>query len=57
MIGPIAGCHFRDRCPHAWADCAKGPVALRAIERQRAYRCLMSPAESLSRAREMEMAE
>ena len=57
MIGPITGCHFRDRCPHAWADCANGPVALRAIERQRAYRCLMSPAESLSRARETEMAE
>jgi peptide/nickel transport system ATP-binding protein len=56
MIGDIQGCHFRDRCPHAWADCAKADVDLRVIDPLRAYRCLMSPADSLARASEMEMA-
>ncbi|MPY75104.1 MAG: ATP-binding cassette domain-containing protein [Alphaproteobacteria bacterium] len=57
MIGDIEGCHFRDRCPHAWMDCAKGGVDLRALDQLRAYRCLMSPSDSVARATELEMAE
>ncbi|MGH6619956.1 MAG: ABC transporter ATP-binding protein [Alphaproteobacteria bacterium] len=57
MIGDIEGCHFRDRCPHAWMDCAKNDVDLRALDQLRAYRCLMSPSDSLARATELEMAE
>lgn len=57
MIGDIEGCHFRDRCPHAWMDCAKSDVDLRALDQLRAYRCLMSPSDSLARATELEMAE
>jgi peptide/nickel transport system ATP-binding protein len=57
MIGDIVGCHFRDRCPHAWQDCAAGNVDLRMLDQRRAYRCLMSPADSLARATELEMAQ
>jgi peptide/nickel transport system ATP-binding protein len=43
MIGKIQGCHFRDRCPHAMADCATGPIKLRFLDDDRAYRCLLEP--------------
>ena len=57
MIGDIQGCHFRDRCPHAFSDCMAGPVDLRSIDDQRAYRCLMSPEESSRQAAAMEAAQ
>jgi peptide/nickel transport system ATP-binding protein len=57
MIGDIEGCHFRDRCPHAWMDCAAGPVELRSLDELRAYRCLMSPKDSLARADALELAQ
>ena len=57
MIGAIQGCHFRDRCPHAWMDCAAGPIDLRDIGEHRAYRCLLSPEESVQQGRDMEAAQ
>ena len=57
MIGDIQGCHFRDRCPFAWADCAAGPVQLSPIGEGRAYRCLLSPEEAASKAVAAEVAE
>ena len=57
MIGEIQGCHFRDRCPFAWADCAAGPVALRDIGGDRAYRCLLSPEEAATKIATAEVAE
>lgn len=57
MIGDIQGCHFRDRCPFAWADCAAGPVQLRENGGDRAYRCLLSPEEAASKSVAAEVAE
>ena len=40
-IGPIDGCQFRNRCPHAFAACAAAPVPLRETAPGRAGRCLL----------------
>jgi peptide/nickel transport system ATP-binding protein len=57
MIGTIQGCHFRDRCPHAWDECAAGPVDLRFLDETRAYRCLMTPDQSAQKIDTFEAAE
>jgi len=59
MIGDIQGCHFRDRCPYAWADCAAAPVPLplRPAGEERAYRCLLSPEQSAANVAALEVAE
>jgi len=41
LIGAIAGCAFRNRCPHAFADCARASVALAELAPGRRYRCLL----------------
>ena len=41
LLGTIHGCAFRNRCPHAFEDCAKARVALTEISTGRAYRCLL----------------
>jgi peptide/nickel transport system ATP-binding protein len=57
MIGDIQGCHFRDRCPFAWSDCAAAPVPLNDLGGDRAYRCLLSPEESKRKENVWEVAE
>jgi peptide/nickel transport system ATP-binding protein len=42
LIGEIAGCSFRDRCPHARPACA-GFDELRRLGEERAYRCILTP--------------
>ena len=42
-IGAIEGCIYRNRCPHAFADCAALDVPLKRISAGRGYRCLLSP--------------
>ncbi len=41
LLGPIESCQFRNRCPQAFADCAKAPVPLRETTPGRADRCLL----------------
>ena len=41
LLGPIESCQFRNRCPQAFADCAKAPVPLRETAPGRADRCLL----------------
>jgi peptide/nickel transport system ATP-binding protein len=41
LVGTIHGCAFRNRCPHAFEDCAEARVALTEISSGRAYRCLL----------------
>jgi peptide/nickel transport system ATP-binding protein len=41
LLGPITSCQFRNRCPQAFADCAKAPVPLRETTSGRADRCLL----------------
>jgi len=43
LVGEIAGCAFRNRCPHAFDACATTAVALAALGPERAYRCLLAP--------------
>ena len=57
MIGEIHGCHFRDRCPFAWDDCAAAPIALNEIGAGRAFRCLLSPEEAARKTLAAEVAE
>ena len=57
MIGEIRGCHFRDRCPFAFDDCAAAPIALNEIGTDRAYRCLLSPEDAASKTLTAEVAE
>jgi peptide/nickel transport system ATP-binding protein len=45
LVGEIAGCAFRDRCPHARPACA-GFDELRRLGAERAYRCIMTPGTS-----------
>jgi peptide/nickel transport system ATP-binding protein len=50
LLGPITSCQFRNRCPHAFADCAAAPVALRTTAPGRATRCLLTaPAQAQPR--------
>src|SRR3546814_199042 len=46
LMGDLHGCAFRDRCPHR-RDICDQDVALRALSDGRAYRCVMSPEESM----------
>ena len=41
LLSPIESCQFRNRCPQAFADCAKAPVPLRETAPGRADRCLL----------------
>ena len=41
LLGPLDGCQFRNRCTHAFADCAAAPIALRALGPGHACRCLL----------------
>jgi peptide/nickel transport system ATP-binding protein len=41
LLGPITSCQFHNRCPQAFADCAKAPVPLRETAPGRADRCLL----------------
>ena len=41
LLSPIESCQFRNRCPRAFADCAKAPVPLRETAPGRADRCLL----------------
>ncbi len=52
LIGPLPGCHFRARCPHALNECATTEVALRSASAAgHAYRCLLSVAQCAGNAR------
>ena len=42
LAGEITGCAFRDRCPHAKAEC-EAPVPVRVLGPGRAYRCILPP--------------
>jgi len=46
----VDGCAFRNRCPHAFEDCAVAPVALAELSPGRAYRCLLPPAKCAANA-------
>jgi len=41
LIGQLDGCQFRNRCAHAFAACGAGPIALRSLASDHAYRCLL----------------
>jgi len=43
LIGTLEGCAFRNRCPHAFADCAARAVPLAETAVGRSYRCLLPP--------------
>jgi len=49
LLAPITSCQFRNRCPHAFADCGKAAIALRATAPGRASRCLLATAPVVSR--------
>ncbi len=47
LIGEVSGCRFRERCPHAMAACAGGPVPLKpAAAPGHEYRCLLDVGQS-----------
>ena len=50
LIGPIAGCQFRNRCAHAFDACTAAPVPLRTLGPDHQSRCLLdeAPAPRLS---------
>ena len=44
LVGELAGCHFRDRCPHAGAACL-APIELReTYAAGHRFRCILPPA-------------
>jgi peptide/nickel transport system ATP-binding protein len=47
LVGDIEGCMFRNRCDHVSEECYSGEIGLNEISEGRAYRCLLSPEESL----------
>jgi peptide/nickel transport system ATP-binding protein len=49
LIGNVAGCQFRNRCPHARNACAED-VALHALGGGRAYRCVLDETECAANA-------
>ncbi len=52
LVGEMTGCHFQERCAYATADCARGPVALRAAAASgHAYRCLLSAEQCAQNAK------
>jgi peptide/nickel transport system ATP-binding protein len=50
LVGELAGCSFRNRCPHAYSGCASTNVGLTEMAPGRAYRCLLSPEECAANA-------
>jgi peptide/nickel transport system ATP-binding protein len=52
LVGEQRGCSFRNRCPHAFAACAASTIRLKEVAPERAYRCLLSPAECAANALE-----
>jgi peptide/nickel transport system ATP-binding protein len=50
LIGDVQGCAFRNRCPHAFEDCADAKVALAELSPGRAYRCLLPPGQCAANA-------
>ena len=44
LIGDVAGCAFRDRCPHAVPNCEEA-APLRSITDDHSYRCWFTPDE------------
>ena len=50
LIGEPRGCAFRNRCPHAFDDCAQVQVGLTELSAGRAYRCLLSPGQCTANA-------
>jgi len=50
LIGDVAGCAFRNRCPHAFEACAGAKVALAELSPGRAYRCLLPPGQCAANA-------
>jgi peptide/nickel transport system ATP-binding protein len=57
LIGPIAGCQFRNRCTHAFDACTAAPVPLRALGPDHQSRCLLeqAPAPHLSYSASVEV--
>jgi peptide/nickel transport system ATP-binding protein len=56
LMGDLAGCGFRNRCPHAWSACVSSNVGLAAVSPGRAYRCLLPPERCAENARAGEAA-
>src|SRR5260221_3643493 len=52
LVGKQRGCGFRNRCPHAFAACAGANIGLKEIAAERAYRCLLTPAQCAGNALE-----
>ncbi len=52
LVGEQRGCSFRNRCPHAFAACAGANIGLKEIAAERAYRCLLTPAQCAGNALE-----
>jgi peptide/nickel transport system ATP-binding protein len=50
LLGEMAGCAFRDRCPLAHAACVRPPPR-QAPDQSRAYRCHLVPAQAAADAR------
>ena len=46
-IGAMRGCTFRNRCPFAFEACALAEVGFQHLSDHRAFRCLLSPEQSL----------
>ena len=42
-IGELTGCAFRNRCPFARPECARGDVQEIRLSPERAYRCILDP--------------
>jgi len=52
LIGDVAGCGFRNRCPFAFERCAATPIGLVEIGPGRSYRCLLSAEQCAANARD-----
>ena len=50
LIGDSKGCAFRNRCRHAFEDCAGAHIALAELSPGRAYRCLLPPGQCAANA-------
>jgi len=51
LMNPPAGCHFRPRCPHAFAKCTEVPPLIASVADAPAHldRCWLDPKEKASR--------
>ncbi|MBL8699991.1 MAG: ABC transporter ATP-binding protein [Alphaproteobacteria bacterium] len=50
LVGGMAGCAFRDRCPEAVAACARDPVPQHRPTGDHLYRCVVAPERQPARA-------